>query len=137
MENLNEPILEDNYPIYGNYLYVVDGRVYVSDYHDISVRELKAREKFKEVRRCDMAGRGLFKKQEERSPEQQMSAILAALKDYVFTKEKSELNWVEFYKLCGPVKMSNEDRKVLAEIAVKQNVHIGYGKKVTITRIEG
>lgn len=54
---LNEPLLPDDYPIYGNYLYVVDGRVYRSDWHDITARELKAREGFSEVRRCDIFGR--------------------------------------------------------------------------------
>lgn len=54
---LNEPILADDYPIYGDYLYVADGRVYRSDWHDITVRQLKGREGFKEVRRCDIYGR--------------------------------------------------------------------------------
>jgi hypothetical protein len=54
---LDEPILADDYPIYGDYLYVTDGKVYRSDWHDITVRQLKAREGFKEVRRCDIGGR--------------------------------------------------------------------------------
>lgn len=54
---LNEPILPDDYPIYGGYFYVADGQIYCSDWHDITVRQLKAREGFKEVRRCDFAGR--------------------------------------------------------------------------------
>lgn len=49
----NETILEDDYPIYGDYFYLADGKVYRSDYHDITARELKAREGFKELRRCD------------------------------------------------------------------------------------
>lgn len=57
MKDLNEPILPDDYPIYGDYLYVADGKVYRSDWHDITVRELKVKEGFKEVRRCDMVGR--------------------------------------------------------------------------------
>ena len=54
---LNEDILPDDYPIYGNYLYVADGKVYHSDWHGITVRQLKVREGFKEVRRCDIVGR--------------------------------------------------------------------------------
>lgn len=48
MVELNEPVLEDDYPIYGNYLYVCDG---------ITVRQLKLRENFTEVRRCDIVSR--------------------------------------------------------------------------------
>src|SRR5690348_16784464 len=47
----NEEVLPDDYPIYGDYLYVADGKLYRSDWHGISVRSLKAREGFKEVRR--------------------------------------------------------------------------------------
>jgi hypothetical protein len=57
MTELDEPILEDDYPIYGDYLYVTDGKLYRSDWHGITVRELKGREGFKEVRRCDIYGR--------------------------------------------------------------------------------
>jgi hypothetical protein len=56
---LNEEVLPDDYPVYGDYLYVCDGKVYRCDWHGITVRQLKAREGFKEVRRCDLAGRGL------------------------------------------------------------------------------
>lgn len=57
MSDLKEPILEDDYPIYGDYLYVTDGKVYRSNWHGITVRDLKRREGFKEVRRCDIYGR--------------------------------------------------------------------------------
>lgn len=57
MLELNEPELEDDYPIYADYLYVADGELYCSDYHGITVGELKRREKFKEIRRCDIYGR--------------------------------------------------------------------------------
>ena len=57
MENLDEPILDDDYPVYAGYLYVVDGKVVVSDWHEITVRELKLRLKANEVRKCDIAGR--------------------------------------------------------------------------------
>lgn len=52
-----EDILPDDYPIYGNYFYVADGKVYRSDWHDITVRELKRREGFKDVRRCNIVAR--------------------------------------------------------------------------------
>ena len=54
---LKEPILPDDYPIYGGYLYVVDGAVTVSDWHGVTVRELRLRMDAKEIRRCDVAGR--------------------------------------------------------------------------------
>lgn len=57
---LDERILPDNYPIYADYYYVADGKIYVSDWHGITVGELKAREGFTEVRRCDLVGRGLL-----------------------------------------------------------------------------
>jgi hypothetical protein len=49
----DETILPDDYPIYGNYMYLADGRVYRSDWHDVTAGELKRREGFKEVRRCN------------------------------------------------------------------------------------
>jgi hypothetical protein len=54
---LNEPVLDDDYPIYGDYWYVADGKPYYSDWHGITVAELKKHERFAEVRRCDIAGR--------------------------------------------------------------------------------
>jgi hypothetical protein len=57
VSGLNEPLLDDDYPIYADYLYVADGKLYRSDWHDITVRQLKAREGFAEVRRCDIYGR--------------------------------------------------------------------------------
>jgi len=53
----DERVLEDDYPVYGDYLYVADGRVYRSDWHGITVGQLKRREKFKEVRRCNISAR--------------------------------------------------------------------------------
>lgn len=49
----DESVLPDDYPIYGDYFYLVDGRVYRSDWHDVTVRELKRRENFREIRRCN------------------------------------------------------------------------------------
>lgn len=57
----NEGILPDDYSVYGNYLYVADGNVIMSDWHDITVREFKIREKIKELRRCNLSARGLLR----------------------------------------------------------------------------
>jgi hypothetical protein len=46
----SERILPDDYPVYGMYAYVVDGRPYQSDFHDITVGELRRRLKATEVR---------------------------------------------------------------------------------------
>lgn len=54
---LNEPVLDDDYPIYADYLYVADGKVVRSDWHGITARQFKAREGVAELRRCDIAGR--------------------------------------------------------------------------------
>jgi hypothetical protein len=53
----DEEVLPDDYPVYGNYLYVADGKVYMSDWHDITVRALKIHENFAEVRRCNIEAR--------------------------------------------------------------------------------
>jgi hypothetical protein len=52
-----ETIMRDDSRVYGDYMYVVDGKPYRSDWHDISVRQLKNRENFKEVRRFDFGAR--------------------------------------------------------------------------------
>jgi hypothetical protein len=52
-----EEVLPDDYPIYGNYIYLADGKIYLSDYHDITVRQLKAYERFNEVCRCNLTAR--------------------------------------------------------------------------------
>ena len=54
---LNEPVLADDYPIFADYWYVCDGKPYRSDWHGITVAQLKRNERFSEVRRCDLAGR--------------------------------------------------------------------------------
>lgn len=53
----NENILPDDYPIYGDYLYVVDGKPYRSDWHGINVRRLKQYLKATEIRRCNICAR--------------------------------------------------------------------------------
>lgn len=57
---MNEPILEDDYPVYADYLYVADGKVVRSDWHGISVARFKLALGAKEIRRCDMVARDLF-----------------------------------------------------------------------------
>jgi hypothetical protein len=59
-QELDEPVLPDDYPIHGSYLYVADGKIYRSNWFGITAHELKMREGFTEVRRCDMAGRDLL-----------------------------------------------------------------------------
>lgn len=54
---LDEPELPDDYPIYGGYSYVVDGRHISSEWHCITAGELKRRMKATKVCRCDLAGR--------------------------------------------------------------------------------
>lgn len=54
-----EHVLDDDYPIYGDYLYVVDGQVVISDYHDITAKQFKRILNAKEIRNCNMFGRNL------------------------------------------------------------------------------
>lgn len=54
---LNEPVLPDDYPIYGGYLYVADGRVVMSDLHGVTAARLKLALGASELRRCDIIGR--------------------------------------------------------------------------------
>lgn len=53
----NEEILEDDYPIYWDYWYVVDGKPARSNWDGITVKELKIRMKAKEIRRCNISYR--------------------------------------------------------------------------------
>lgn len=57
MKECDEPILEDNYIMYGDYWYVVDGSPIRSDLHNVTVKEYKRRMKAKEIRRCDLIWR--------------------------------------------------------------------------------
>lgn len=59
-QTLNEPVLPDDYPIYAGYAYVADGEVIISDWHGITARQFKDAEGIVELRRCDLAGRGLL-----------------------------------------------------------------------------
>lgn len=53
----DETVLEDDYPIYADYLYVADGKVIRSDWHGVTARELRIRLGAKELRRCNIAAR--------------------------------------------------------------------------------
>jgi hypothetical protein len=55
--DMNEPILPDDYPVYADYLYVADGKVVRSDWHEVTVARLKRELGAEEIRRCDMAAR--------------------------------------------------------------------------------
>lgn len=56
-DELNEPVLADDYPVYGDYLYVADGKVIRSNWHGVTVARLKRELGAKEIRRCDIFGR--------------------------------------------------------------------------------
>lgn len=58
-KQLDEPVLEDDYPVYYGYAYIVDGKPISSDTQG-TVLDLKLHTGGKEVRRCDIAGRGAF-----------------------------------------------------------------------------
>lgn len=57
MSNLDEPILPDDYPIYADYLYVADGKVVRSDWHNITAQRFRYYLGAAELRRCDIVGR--------------------------------------------------------------------------------
>lgn len=58
-EELNERILEDDYPVYPSYAYVCDGKVRSSPIQG-TVKTLKREFKCTEIKNCDLAGRGLM-----------------------------------------------------------------------------
>lgn len=57
-EEFNEPVLDDDYPVYGDYVYVADGKPIRSDVFG-TVRDLRRDTGAKEIRRCDLVGRGI------------------------------------------------------------------------------
>ncbi len=63
MTELKEDILPDDYPVYGDYLYVCDGKVIRCDLMEGTIAELKRdlrrhyKLEAKEIRNCDIAGR--------------------------------------------------------------------------------
>lgn len=56
----DETILDDNYPVYGGYFYVCDGKPITSDIFG-TVRELKRDTGASEVRRCSLLKRGFLR----------------------------------------------------------------------------
>lgn len=60
---LDEPVLADDYPIFGGFLYVADGKVISSDLHGTTAARLKQFLGAKELRRCDIVGRKTAKAQ--------------------------------------------------------------------------
>lgn len=61
-QELNEPVLEDDYPIYNSFCYVADGNVIVAEhpFEDCTAAQFKKYHKITELRRCDMRGRKMF-----------------------------------------------------------------------------
>jgi hypothetical protein len=61
MKELDEPVLSDDYPVHCGYLYVVNGEPRHCPI-DGTVADLKkvCKVEVKEVRRCDIAARGLW-----------------------------------------------------------------------------
>lgn len=57
---MKERVLEDDYPIYADYFYMVDGKVYRSDFHGITASDLKRRLGASKITNCDIFGRGGF-----------------------------------------------------------------------------
>ena len=57
-EELDEPILEDDYPVYPGYWYVADGKPVQSHVHG-SAAYLKRQLGAAEIRRCDAVARNL------------------------------------------------------------------------------
>lgn len=59
MEHPGEDVLPDDYPVYGDYWYIVDGSPKRSDFHNVTVGYYKARTGAKELRRCNASARKL------------------------------------------------------------------------------
>lgn len=63
-KELDEPILEDDYPVFWDYLYVADGKVVRSDVKGTVADlryDLRSQNRSAEIiTKCDLAGRGLL-----------------------------------------------------------------------------
>lgn len=55
----SETVLSDDYPIYIEHFYIIDGDIALSQIKG-SVKDLKDRYNIKEIRRCDIVKRGLY-----------------------------------------------------------------------------
>lgn len=68
IQNLNEKELPDDYPVYGNYLYVCDGKVISCDLMEGTILDLKRflrkydKLEAKIITNCDIFGRQKLKK---------------------------------------------------------------------------
>ena len=49
-----ETVLPDDYPVYGDYVYIIDGVFKLSNLISGTVADLKRMEKAEEIRRCDL-----------------------------------------------------------------------------------
>ena len=71
----DESVLEDTFPMYGGYYYIIDGRVKECDHFNgednrgISVADYKRRYGVNEIKRCDLISR--IEEQEKRRSEEQ------------------------------------------------------------------
>lgn len=86
-EDLDEPILGDDYAIYADYLYVADGKVVRSDWHRTTCARFKACEGYKEVRRCDLEGRRQLRELELELTEGRGLAMVEFVKNRVYKVE--------------------------------------------------
>lgn len=59
MFEYNERVLEDDYPMYYGYLYVIDDVVTVNEYDEYTVGDYKRRFRVSEVKSCDIIGRNI------------------------------------------------------------------------------
>ena len=56
MPDLNETILEDDFPVYWDYLYVADGKLIQSNVSG-TIKDLKRDLQVSEIKSCDIEGR--------------------------------------------------------------------------------
>lgn len=54
-----ERLLDDDYPIYAGYFYLVNGKVYMADF-SCTAGELKKELNTEEIRNCDLAERNML-----------------------------------------------------------------------------
>lgn len=63
-QELEEPVLADDYPVYFGYIYVMNGNpricpLYGTGECQSTISDLKRAWRTDEIRRCDMTGRGM------------------------------------------------------------------------------
>ena len=74
---MDDPVLEDNYPVYASYWYVADGKPVRSDWHGITAARFKAKIGAKVLCRCDLVGRArdAMRTREEASVDRAVSSM--------------------------------------------------------------